>query len=84
MLQAINIYSDMSEIRALYDTDLNQFQALLDERTSMDDPVCIAFPEDNNYSEDEKNEILNRILEETAYTNYTLAYDYYTVIYTLQ
>ena len=84
VLQAINIYSDMSEIRALYDTDLNQFQALLDERTSMDDPVCIAFPEDNNYSEDEKNEILNRILEETAYTNYTLAYDYYTVIYTLQ
>ena len=50
VLQAINIYSDMSEVRALYDTDLNQFQVLLDERTSTEDSVCIAFPGDNNYS----------------------------------
>lgn len=50
---------------------------LLDERTSTEDSVCIAFPGDNNYSEDEKNEILNRILEEADYTNYTLAYDYF-------
>ena len=57
---------------------------LLDERTSTEDSVCIAFPGDNNYSEDEKNEILNRILEETDYTNYTLAYDYYTAIYTIE
>ena len=84
VLQAINIYCDMSEVRALYDTDINTLQALLNERSTVENPVCIAFPGDNNYSQDEKLEIMNRILEETTYTDYTLTYDYYTTIYTLK
>ena len=74
----------MSEVRALYDTDINTLQALLNERSTVENPVCIAFPGDNNYSQDEKLEIMNRILEETTYTDYTLTYDYYTTIYTLK
>lgn len=84
VLQAINVYYNMNEVHALYDTDINTLQTLLDERSTVENPVCIAFPGDSNYSQDEKLEIMNRILGETIYTDYTLTYDYNTTIYTLK
>ena len=84
VLQGLNVYINMDEIRALYDTDLSQFQTLINERHSVDNPVCVAFPGDSNYSEDEKNAMLDTILESTSYSKYTLLYDYYTVIYAFE
>ena len=84
VLQAINVYIDMNEIRALNDTDINRFQEILDERVDPSDKVCVAIPADNHYTDDEKSALLDEILENTFYTHYTRTYDYYTVIYTLE
>lgn len=82
VLQAIDVYRNMDEVRCVYVSEMDRMEQAIDERAT-DDPLCIAFYSDENYSPEEREAFLNGILARTPYQQYTMLYDYYTVIYML-
>ncbi len=82
VLQAINVYVNMDEVRCVYASDIGNIGDVVAERNT-DDPLCIAFYSNAMYSEDERLAYLDEILEKTPYEQYIKVYDYNTVIYQL-
>lgn len=84
VLQGFNIYINMDEIRAMFDTDVSDVEAILNQRNTLDNTICIAFPNDSLYTNDEITTILDTIIACSSFTSYNLVYDYYTKVYELQ
>lgn len=82
VLQAINVYVNMDEVRCVYASDIDNIGNIVSSRNT-DDTLCVAFYSDAQYSEEERVSFLDAILEKTPYEQYTKVYDYYTVIYQL-
>ena len=82
VLQGINLYLNMDEVRCVYESDLPNIEQILTERSS-DDALCIAFFSDNGYSSEDQARILTGIINYTSYSNFELTYDYQTTVYSL-
>lgn len=81
--QAIDLYLEMDETRCILLEEIENIESILGERNSFDD-VLICFAADSAFHEEEKTEILDKILSLTGYRSYDLRYDFLTAAYLLE
>lgn len=84
VLQGFPVYLEMDEIRCVYESEIDNINQFLQERSTTDDPVTVAFYSDAQYSDEERSNILNRIIDSTEYTTWEKVYDYQTKVYLLE
>lgn len=82
VMQAINVYGIMDEVRCVYESQLDNIDAILQERET-DDPVCFAFFSDAGYTDEEQKDILQSIQAKLNTHNIELSYDYLTRVYSI-
>lgn len=80
--ECIDVLINMESCRYLMDQNIELINNVLDTRPT-DNPVLIIFPGDPGYSREEKEFMLNTIIELTDYTGYGLKYNYIIEAYEL-
>ena len=83
VLEGMDVYILMDEVRCVYESQLSEIQTIVHERKTINNPLSIAFFSDEHYSTEQQKEIVQLIAEHLGLQNTSLTYDYLTKIYTL-